>query len=88
VAEHHEEYLGDGLYVSFDGWHFGLRAPRAVGDAAFGDVVQHIVYLEQGRGGTLEKFLDYVKQMKDWQERDLVEAEKAAARARDSREGF
>lgn len=27
-----EEYLGDGLYVSFDGWHIRLRAPREGGD--------------------------------------------------------
>jgi hypothetical protein len=34
----HEEYLGDGLYASFDGYQFCLRTPRDVGD--------HIVYLE------------------------------------------
>jgi hypothetical protein len=33
-----EEYIGDGLYVSFDGWEFCLRAPRENGD--------HVVYLE------------------------------------------
>ena len=33
-----EEYLGDGLYVSYDGWQFCLRAPRENGD--------HVVYLE------------------------------------------
>jgi hypothetical protein len=27
-----EEYLGDGLYVSFDGFAFTLRAPREHGD--------------------------------------------------------
>jgi hypothetical protein len=27
-----EEYLGDGLYVSFDGFAFTLRAPREYGD--------------------------------------------------------
>ncbi len=27
-----EEYLGDGLYASFDGWHIKLRAPRVGGD--------------------------------------------------------
>ena len=27
-----EEYLGDGLYASFDGWHIRLRAPREDGD--------------------------------------------------------
>jgi hypothetical protein len=44
-----EEYLGDGLYVSFDGFTFWLRAPREGGDhyvalvpevlTAFGDYV-------------------------------------------------
>ena len=33
-----ETYIGDGLYVSFDGWQFKLRAPRLGGD--------HEVYLE------------------------------------------
>jgi hypothetical protein len=27
-----EVYLGDGLYASFDGWQFYLRAPREHGD--------------------------------------------------------
>jgi hypothetical protein len=27
-----EEYLGDGLYASFDGFMFTLRAPRIGGD--------------------------------------------------------
>ena len=27
-----ETYLGDGLYASFDGWQFRLRAPREFGD--------------------------------------------------------
>jgi hypothetical protein len=27
-----ETYLGDGLFASFDGWRFTLRAPRADGD--------------------------------------------------------
>ena len=26
-----ETYLGDGLYVSFDGWYIRLRAPRENG---------------------------------------------------------
>lgn len=33
-----ETYLGDGLYVSYDGWQVKLRAPRIEGD--------HEVYLE------------------------------------------
>jgi hypothetical protein len=33
-----ETYLGNGLYASFDGWQFCLRAPRETGD--------HVVYLE------------------------------------------
>lgn len=27
-----EEYLGDGLYVMYDGFSLNLRAPREVGD--------------------------------------------------------
>jgi hypothetical protein len=34
-----EEYIGDGLYVSFDGWSIWLRAPRTGGD--------HYVALDQ-----------------------------------------
>ena len=75
-----ETYLGDGLYVSFDGWMFVLRAPREHGD--------HWVGLVPGRGHTLENFLDYVKRTKEWQESDATEAEKVAARKRDAAEGF
>ena len=45
-----EEYLGDGLYVSFDGYMFRLRAPRIDGD--------HIVFLEPS---TLNSFNEYVR---------------------------
>lgn len=45
-----EEYLGDGLYVSFDGWQFCLRAPRENGD--------HVVYLEPY---AVKQFNDFVK---------------------------
>jgi hypothetical protein len=44
-----EEYLGDGLYVSFDGWQVKLRAPREGGD--------HEVYLDQS---TLKAFLQFL----------------------------
>lgn len=33
-----ETYIGDGLYASFDGHMFIIRAPRADGD--------HIIYIE------------------------------------------
>lgn len=46
-----EIYLGDGLYASFDGWQFTLRAPRATGD--------HYVALEPI---VLERFMEYVKE--------------------------
>lgn len=39
MTEPREVYLGDGLYASFDGWQFALRAPR-------GEEGDHIVYLE------------------------------------------
>jgi hypothetical protein len=61
-----EFYLGDGLYVSFDGWHFVLRAPRENGD--------HIVYLEKGRGGTLQNFLAYMQEQLAQDEREQVRA--------------
>lgn len=47
-----ETYLGDGLYVSFDGWQIRLRAPREFGD--------HVVYLEPI---ILDKFITYVKEV-------------------------
>jgi hypothetical protein len=45
----HETYLGDGLYVSFDGWQIRLRAPRENGD--------HEVYLD---ATTLQAFLEFL----------------------------
>lgn len=49
-----EEYLGDGLYVSFDGYMIKLRAPRPEGDHWIG--LEHEVYLE------LLKFVARLKQ--------------------------
>jgi len=49
-----EEYLGDGLYASFDGFMFKLRAPRPDGD--------HAVFLEPN---ILESFNDYVRRTKE-----------------------
>lgn len=46
-----ETYLGDGLYASFDGYQFKLRAPGPVGD--------NVVYLEPG---VLDSFTRYVKE--------------------------
>jgi hypothetical protein len=44
-----ETYLGDGLYASFDGYQFDLRAPREHGD--------HWVGLEPQ---VLNSFIDFV----------------------------
>ena len=49
----HETYLGDGLYVSFDGWQLTLRAPRAAGD--------HYVCLEPV---VWEALLEYVETLR------------------------
>ena len=46
-----ETYLGDGLYVSFDGFAFTLRAPRLEGD--------HCVVLEPA---VFREFASFVKQ--------------------------
>ena len=48
-----EHYIGDGLYASFDGFGFTLRAPRETGD--------HTVYLEPD---VLASFIQYVEQIK------------------------
>jgi len=45
-----ETYLGDGLYASFDGWQFCLRAPRENGN--------HFVHLEPH---VLATFIAYVR---------------------------
>lgn len=44
-----EEYLGDGLYVSFDGYQLCLRAPREGGD--------HVTYLEPSVWGRLVAYV-------------------------------
>lgn len=49
-----EKYLGDGLYASFDGWQFCLRAPRENGD--------HFVALEPK---VLTSFLTFVTETQD-----------------------
>ena len=46
-----ESYLGDGLYVSFDGFQFKLRAPHGMGP-------DMEVYLEEP---VLRNFLGYAK---------------------------
>lgn len=48
-----ETYLGDGLYMSYDGWQVCLRAPRSDGD--------HVVYLEPA---VLQAFLNKLTQRK------------------------
>jgi hypothetical protein len=49
----HETYLGDGLYVSHDGYQVKLRAPRDGGD--------HEVYLEPS---TLQAFIEFIDALK------------------------
>lgn len=48
-----ETYLGDGLYASFDGYHFILRAPR--------DGIDHWVGLEPA---VLREFMVFVERTK------------------------
>jgi hypothetical protein len=45
-----EQYIGDGLYASFDGFGFMLRAPRADGE--------HWVYLEPRTLADLNRFVE------------------------------
>lgn len=48
-----EEYLGDGLYASFDGWQFCLRAPRENGD--------HVVYLDPNLPDAFKRYCKAVE---------------------------
>ena len=52
-----EEYLGDGLYVSFDGYSIWLRAPREHGD--------HVVALEPPVWRALTDFVKKLAQDAD-----------------------
>ena len=52
-----ETFLGDGLYVSFDGFQLRLRAPREDGD--------DIIYLEPGVYQSLVNYVaDLIEQVK------------------------
>lgn len=54
VLAKQKRYLGDGLYVHFDGWHVVLTAPRESGD--------HYVALEPS---VLENFDLYKEDLKN-----------------------
>lgn len=54
-----EEYLGDGLYASFDGWQIVLRAPRDGFDDPPG-VATHWVGLEPATYAALRRFAQSV----------------------------
>jgi hypothetical protein len=43
-----ERYLGDGVYLSFDGWQICLRAPRNGGD--------HLVFIEPSMWKRLDAY--------------------------------
>lgn len=51
-----EEYLADGVYISFDGWQIRLRAPRGEGD--------HVIFLEPGVYVSLQNWLDRFPRVK------------------------
>ena len=51
-----EIYLGDGLYASFDGFSFTLRAPRQDGD--------HFVVLEPDVLNAFEEFIVEIRRQK------------------------
>jgi hypothetical protein len=53
-----EQYLGDGLFVSFDGYALKLRAPRQDGD--------HVVFIEPAMFQELVRFADHVWKGRTW----------------------
>lgn len=52
-----EEYLGDGLFASFDGYHICLRAPREDGD--------HLVFLEPMVLAAFIKYAEKIRRKRD-----------------------
>jgi hypothetical protein len=57
MTERKEVYLGDGLYASFDGFMFVLRAPRGDGD--------HWVALEPEILAAFERFVKMMRSQTD-----------------------
>lgn len=47
-----EEFIGDGVYVSFNGWQIRLRAPREHGD--------HVVFIEPRMWANLVEYAQKV----------------------------
>jgi len=62
-----ERYLGDGLYASYDGWGYKLRAPRDFGD--------HWVYLEAVTLAEFDRFRKEIEQKRQEMTDALDEAE-------------
>jgi hypothetical protein len=52
-GEENPQYIGDGVYVTFDGYHFWLRTPRGN--------VWHEIALDPG---TLENLFSYIANTK------------------------
>lgn len=55
MIEREEEYLGDGLYVRYDGGMIRLRAPRDNGD--------HVVYLDDWG---FRNFIEWCERVPGW----------------------
>jgi hypothetical protein len=51
-----EEFIGDGLYVSFDGWQIWLRTPRPEGD--------HRIAMEPDVWRSLRAWIDHYPRLK------------------------
>lgn len=61
-----EEYLGDGLYASYDGWQIKLRAPQEAGN--------HEVSLGPGTLAALLRFIERIHRIKLTVSRSATEA--------------
>lgn len=53
-----EEYLADGVHISFDGWQIRLRTARPIGP---GD---NVIFLEPEVYGALRRYLDRFPRVK------------------------
>lgn len=61
ILHNKETYIGDGVYVRFDGYQIWLRTPRESGDHEI--ALEHAVY--EALTNYVRNLLDEVKAMRD-----------------------
>ena len=72
---HDEEYLGDGLYVRFDGYHIVLRAPRDGGDHVVGLEPAVVTAFDEWRERLYAAIAEYNRLMREKHEAEKKESD-------------